>query len=88
MHLIKPLFERVAPDDATSPEALRQSLHRVAEAASACGLYAERFIPSSVRGARGTVEFFGLFREAGQGPGASGTPEDAIAELVAEAGSR
>jgi len=64
LHLVKPLFEGVAPERAREPVSLREMLVRVAGHAPASGLALMGVRASPMLGSNGTVEFFGLFEEA------------------------
>jgi 23S rRNA (cytidine1920-2'-O)/16S rRNA (cytidine1409-2'-O)-methyltransferase len=68
LHLVKPLFEGVAPEEAREQDRLRTMLERVAgHAPEGVGLVG--FRASSILGSNGTVEFFGLFECGSAGAG-------------------
>ena len=78
VHLIKPLFESVLPQESSDLAIISRIFPKIAEAARGAGLAMCDLIASPILGRSGTVEFFGLFR------GASGSWSE-IEPLVAGA---
>ncbi len=70
VHLIKPLFEGVLPQESSDLAIISRIFPKIAEAARGVGLALCDLIASPILGRSGTVEFFGLFR------GASGSWSD------------
>jgi 23S rRNA (cytidine1920-2'-O)/16S rRNA (cytidine1409-2'-O)-methyltransferase len=81
LHLIKPLFEGVGQDECEDTERLRDCLRQIRMSAEKVPLHVLGFMPSLIRGSRGTREFFGLFSSEPKALRA-GDVEEAIAKAI------
>ena len=82
LHLIKPLFEGVGLAECEDFKRLRDCLHRIRMTAEKLPLHVLGFVPSPIRGSRGTLEFFGLFSSGPNGRQA-GSVDEAVAKAIA-----
>jgi 23S rRNA (cytidine1920-2'-O)/16S rRNA (cytidine1409-2'-O)-methyltransferase len=61
VHLVKPLFEGLRPEEALDREAIEPVLLRLAEFAERSDVHLSDLMASPILGSGGTVEFFALF---------------------------